>query len=358
MTWRMWRSGSAIGTVMLVLPGVATGQPHGLPTEARVAQLPAKAGPQQSEGWVPPRTADGQPDLQGVWLSNSATPLERPQALEGKSRLTDDEVAELQRRADRLFKGGASDFAAGDGIFQAAWTNPAQYKNPNATHSSQDMVEMVFDNRTSLVVDPPNGRMPTLTPEAQARQAETTATGRLPAGPEHINNALRCISWSVPRLGGRYGAGDLAFYQILQAPGYVVLYMETGHEARIIPTDGRPELSPHIRLWNGNSRGHWEGNTLVVETKNFAPTSNFMGAAEQLHVIERFTRVAPDMIHYEMTLTDPTTWTRPWKAMMPLRQRSDRLFEFACHEGNFHIMSGILAGARVQEEAEAASVVR
>jgi hypothetical protein len=134
--------------------------------------------------------------------------------------------------------------------------------------------------------------------------------------------------------------------------------METGHEARIIPTDGRPELSPHIRLWNGDSRGHWEGNTLVVETKNFAPTSDFMGAAEQLHVIERFTRVAPDMIHYEMTLTDPTTWTRPWKAMMPLRQRSDRLFEFACHEGNFHIMSGMLAGARVQEEAEAASVGR
>jgi hypothetical protein len=219
------------------------------------------------------------------------------------------------------------------------------------------MVDMVFDNRTSLIVDPPDGRIPALTPEAQARQAATTAAGRLPAGPEQITSALRCISWNVPRLGGRYGAGDLAYYQILQSPGYVVLYMETGHEARIIPTDALPELSPRIRQWNGDSRGRWEGDTLVVETRNFAPSSNFMGAAEHLHVVERFTRVGPDTIHYEMTLTDPTTWTKPWKAMMPLRQQSDRLYEFACHEGNFHIMSGMLAGARVQEEAEAASRV-
>jgi hypothetical protein len=335
MTGRVLPSLSAVLAVTLMLPGLAAGQRA-----------------QRSEGWTPPRTPDGQPDLQGVWLSNSATPLERPKVLEGRERLTDEEVAELQRRADRLFKGGESDFAAGDGVFQAAWTNPVRYKNPNATHSSQDMVDMVFDNRTSLIIDPVDGRIPPLTPEARARQDTTAAAGRFPAGPEQINNALRCISWSVPRLGGRYGTGDLAYYQILQSPGYVVLYMETGHEARVIPIDGRPPLSSRIRLWNGDSRGRWEGNTLVVETTNFAPTSNFMGAAQNLHVEERFSRVAPDVIHYEVTLNDPTTWTRPWKAMMPLRQRSDRLYEFACHEGNLHIMSGMLAGARVQEQAE------
>jgi len=124
--------------------------------------------------------------------------------------------------------------------------------------------------------------------------------------------------------------------------------MEAGHEARIIPLDGSPHLGATLRPWNGDSRGRWEGNTLVIETTNFSEKSYFMGATENLKVVERFTRVAPDTINYQITLTDPTTWTRPWTAMMPLRQRNETLYEFACHEGNFHVMSGMLLGAQKQ----------
>ncbi len=314
--------------------------------------------PVVGQTWAPPRTVDGQPDLQGVWLSNSATPLERPKVFEGRARLTDEEVTEMRKRADRLFKNGDGDFAVGDGIFQAVLANPEKYTNPNATHGADGMADLAFDNRTSLIVDPPDGRLPSLTPEGRRRQLAEAAAFRRPAVAADIGNALRCISWSVPRLGGRYGAGDLSYYQIVQAPGYVVLYSETGHEARVIPLDGRPHIAEGLRQWNGDSRGRWEANTLIVETTNFSPKSYFMGSTEGLRVVERFTRVAPDTINYEMTINDPTTWTKPWTAMMPLHQRRETLYEFACHEGNFHLMVGMLDGSRVEQQAEQDAATR
>jgi hypothetical protein len=307
------------------------------------------------KGWTPPRTADDQPDLQGVWLIHTATPLERPQALAGRARLSDEEVAEFKRRAARLFGAANSDFAVGDGVYQALLSNPERYTNPNATHGATDMIDLEFDNRTSLVVDPADGRVPPLTPDGRSRQAATNAAFRNPSTPADVGNALRCLSWGVPRLGGRYGSGDMAYYQIVQSPTHVVLFMEVGHEARIIPLDGGPHLAPTLRQWNGDSRGHWEGNTLVVETTNFSPNSYFMGSTEHLRVVERFTRSAPATITYEMTMTDSTTWVKPWTAMMPMRARQETLFEFACHEGNYHIMSGMLEGARAQREAETAA---
>ncbi len=311
---------------------------------AALLTLPVHAGAQTA--WTPPRTSDGQPDLQGVWLSNTATPLERPKQLEGRARLTDEEVAEFKRRAERLFKTGNSDFAVGDGVFQAVLTNPERYTNPNATHAASEMVDLEFDNHTSLIQDPSDGRIPPLTAEGRSRQAAVNAAFQRPTEAADVGNALRCVSWGVPRLGGRYGSGDMSYYQIFQSPGFVVLYMEAGHDARVIPLDGRPHLPSGIRQWNGDSRGRWDGNTLVVETTNFSGKSYFMGATENLTLVERFTRVAPDRITYEMTLTDPTTWTRSWTAMMPLRQRQETLYEFACHEGNYHIMSGMLLGAQ------------
>ena len=315
---------------------------------AALLALPPGHGVAQTP-WTPPRTPDGQPDLQGVWLSNTATPLERPKQLEGRARLTDEEVAEFKRRAVRLFRTGNSDFAVGDGVFQAVLTNPERYTNPNATHSAGDMADLEFDNRTSLILDPSDGRIPPLTTEGRNRQVAVNAAFQRPAVAADVGNALRCVSWGVPRLGGRYGAGDMSYYQIFQSPGFVVLYMEAGHEARVIPLDGRPHLRSGLRQWSGDSRGRWDGNTLVVETTNFSEKSYFMGATENLKVVERFTRTSPDTITYEMTLTDPTTWTRPWTAMMPLRQRQETLYEFACHEGNYHIMSGMLLGAQKQQ---------
>ena len=298
--------------------------------------------------WTPPRTAEGQPNLQGVWLSNSATPLERPAALAGRARLTDEEVAVLRERADRIFRNGRSAFAAGDAAFHAAFENVETYDSPTSTSSSDGMVEREFDNRTSLVVDPPDGRVPPVTTQAQQRQAAVATGWQVKTGPEDFNNIHRCMTTGVPRLGGNFGAGPYSYYQIVQTPGHVVLIMEAFHDARIIPLDGRPHLPRRIRQWNGDSRGHWEGETLVVDTGNFSANSYFRGAAEGLHLVERFTRTADDTLTYRMTFTDPTTWTTSWTAEMPLKQTAQAIYEFACHEGN-HSMMDMLAIARVED---------
>jgi hypothetical protein len=341
--------GSLTIAVAFLVPVAVTGQSRtvrGAATNADTAQA-----------WTPPRTPDGQPDLQGVWLNNSATPLERPKALEGKPLLTDDEVAELRRRADRLFGDGNADLPIGDGLFLAALANPEQYRNPNgANRSSAYMVEREFDHRTSLVVDPPDGKIPALTPEAQQRLAAATARDRAPAGPEDVNNNARCITPGVPRTGpGASGDPQYGYYQILQSPGYIVLLMETFHEARIIPLDGRPHLAQSIRQWGGDSRGRWEGNTLIVETTNFSSMSNFLGSRDNLHLVERFTRFASDLINYEITVDDRTTWTKPWTAIIHLKQLQAKIYEYACHEGNEHSMRAILAGARADEKAAEAA---
>jgi len=317
---------------------------------AIMAVSPAPA----AKNWTAPLTPDGQPDLQGVWLSNSATPLERPKAFEGKPFLTDAEVAELKKRADEIFKTGNSDYAGGDNAYLAAVANVKEYKNPNISTGSAalDMVEREFENRTSLIVDPPDGKIPPLTAEAQRRRAATAARERALAGPEDFNNNTRCITPGMPRIGaGAAGDPQYGYYQIVQSPGYVVLFLEAFHDARIIPLDGRPHLSGSIRQWSGDSRGRWDGNTLIVDTTNFSFKNNFLGSAENLHVVERFTRVAPDTINYEVTLDDPTTWARPWTVAIDLKQVQAKIYEYACHEGNREGMLGILAGARAAEKA-------
>ncbi len=238
-------------------------------------------------------------DLQGVYVTNDATPLERPKALQGRAFLTDAEVAELRKRADRIFKGPGSDFT-NDNLFVAALANVEHYHNP-AGHSSggsENMIDMVIDNRTSLIVDPPDGKIPPLTPEGRRRKAEADAAAqRSPASWEDTTNSNRCLTFGVPRLGGNFGAGIYSYYQILQTPRYVVFFMEEIHEARIIPLDGpldgRPHLPKNIRQWDGDSRGHWEGKTLVVDTNPLRTKSKFMGSAENLHLVELFTAHRP-----------------------------------------------------------------
>ena len=309
---------------------------------------------------IPSTTPWGDPDLQGVWQNNSATPLERPKQLEGRPLLTDEEVAELKKRAARLFDVNANaDFAGGDNYYLALLADPKQYKNANSTGNVGAMIEREIENRTSLIVDPADGQIPPMTAEGQKRHARFPAPNSIgshpPAGPQDLSNALRCITYGVPRLGTANidGAGPLGYYQIVQAPGYVVLLLEQIHETRIIPLDGRPHLPQGLRQWSGDSRGRWEGNTLAVDTTNFSPQSNFMGAAENLHVVERFTRAAPDRINYEITVNDPTTWTKPWTAVIHLKQSHETIYEYACHEGNFSTMEGILGAALADEKAAA-----
>jgi hypothetical protein len=312
--------------------------------------VPSSIAGQAPVLWNPPLGADGHPDLQGVWLNNSATPLERPKALEGRETLTDDEVAELRRRADRIFKNTNADFAAGDAVFLAALADVDRFKSTTATGTTNEMIEREFDNRTSLVIDPPDGRIPPLTAAGQERVAARQARRQRPEGPEDFNHIERCLTYGAPRLsGGNAGAGPMGYYSIVQTPSYVTLFLEAIHEARIVSLDGRPHAPSSVRLWQGDSRGRWEGQTLVVDTTNFSTQTDFMGASEQLHVVERLARVAPDRIDYQITIDDPTTWTKPWTVVIRLKRSDARLFEYACHEGNFEIIRNMFAAARARD---------
>ena len=336
-------------TVLVVLSSPAAL----LKGQTRSGSDPAKPAP-KAGAWRAPRTPDGQPDLQGVWINNSATPLERPPQLADKPFLTDDELAELQRRADRLFKQQDADAAGGDAFYLALLANPDSYKNPNATGGFDQTGGRVLERRTSLIVDPSDGRVP-WTPDGQRRQAAALALAQHPgaAGPEDLTNAMQCLTFGVPRLAGNYATSQFGYYQIVQTAGYVVLSQEWIHEARIIPLDGRPHLPETLREWNGDSRGHFEGDTLVVDTTNFSQKSFFLGSSDRLHLVERFTRASPDRIDYKITVEDPTTWARPWSAEVHLEHTDDQMYEVACHEGNLAVVNGILGGARAQEAAAA-----
>jgi hypothetical protein len=314
------------------------------------AQRPVAPKPRSGEaGWRVPRTADGQPDLQGTWANDNATPLERPVAFAGRATLTDAELATLKTRAARLFN-GEGDAAFGDNLYAALLTNPDKFVSVDGHTGDYNqfwLPERVFDNRTSLVTDPPDGRVPALTPFAVRRAAdEAAARPEVPRGPEDRSLSERCITFGVPRTQPAY----MSYYQIVQSRDAVVFRMEAIHDARVIYMDGRPHLGKEIRHWLGDSRGHWEGDTLVVDTTNFSPKSNFRGSHENLHLLERFTRVSSDRLEYAFTVSDETTWTRPWSAMIPLLRSNAQIYEYACHEGNLGL-GGILAGARAEEKA-------
>lgn len=304
----------------------------------------------QPRPYVPAKTPDGQPDLQGVWANNNATPLERPKMLAGRQFLTEHEVEALERRAAELFAGDG-DAAFGDSIFEAVLSDaqkytPTTFDTKTGNYNAFWLVERDFDNRTSLITDPADGRIPQLTPEAQERAA-ALAAGFKESGttdPETRGLSERCITFGVPDLLAGYNS----YFQIVQSPGYVVFLSEKIHDARIIPLDGRPHVPSKFRQWTGDARGRWEGNTLVVETLNLK--SSFRGASENLKLTERFTRVGPNTINYEVTFEDPATWTRAWTIMVPLKHTDKSVYEYACHEGNSGLEC-ILKGARAEEGA-------
>ena len=316
--------------------------------------LPAagQTTPSRANDWVVPLTPDGQPNLQGIWAHNSATPLERPEALAGKDALTDEELAELRQRIAEFRENEQAGDILGDRLIRQALDadTPRTFDPITGNYNSFWLVERELDNRTSLVVEPPRGHIPSLTSAAQ-REVETRRAYRRehPAdGPEDRDFTDRCLHWGLPKIGSGYNS----YHQILQTPGHVVILSEMAHDARIVPLDTRPHLRDNLRQWNGDARGRWEGHTLVVETANFSSKSDFRGAGEGLRLVERFTRIAPDMLEHEITIEDDTTWTSPWTVRLLLKETNDPIFEYACHEGNYS-MEGILSGHRAEERAAA-----
>ena len=304
----------------------------------------AEAGAQRQPpgaAWNPPRTADGQPDLQGIWTNATITPFERPANLRDREFLTPAEAHALERQAAGRREEEAPPRPGDVGNYNQFWFDSGE--------------RVVSTLRTSLVVDPPDGRVPL---RAAAEAARNHATAHEGDSYEFMSVWDRCITRGVP--GGMFPAGYNNAYQIVQSPGYVVIHYEMIHEPRIIPLDGRPHLPAPVRLWNGDSRGRWDGTTLVVETANYnnkgwiatqAAAGRIKGVpqTESLHVVERFTPIDANTIDYQATIDDPAMFTRPWTVSIPLhRDSAYRIYEYACHEGN-RAVEGILRGARAHE---------
>ena len=321
-----------------------------------VTALALVAASQAQTRWQVPRLADGRPDLQGVWENNSATPLERPKEFAGKPRLTDTEVEQLKQRAASVF-GPASDAVFGDALYLALLDQgrPRQL-GATGTYSSNWLPDRFFEQRTSLIESPADGRLPPYTPEAlklrAARAAAAAAVGpRGPASARDMSLQDRCISYGVPDLFAAY----MSLYRIVQAPDTVAIEMEKIHDVRVIPLDGRTPLSPEHQRYLGEPRGHWEGDTLVVESANFHPDGNYMGGLfrqsdQNLRLTERFTLQDAETLRYEFTVNDPTVWTAPWTAAIYWKRAKGEIYEYACHEGNYSLR-GMLSGARADESS-------
>jgi hypothetical protein len=355
MKYRLRSSIGVLAVGMLLGGRAVAGQ---APAKPRPRTTPASAesskpAPKRSApptAWTPTRTPWGDPDLQGVWNDATSTPLQRPSSRAGKDVLSDEEANEFQQELafdltrDRRDGGPEADV---NRAYNDHWMDARRLK-------------ITADRRTSLIVDPPDGRIPPqvpLDPERQnARAARAAANARFVAGmpysPEEMSLPVRCIirTDSPPYLPTIYNND----FQIFQSPGFVVIAPEMIHSARIIPLDGRPHLGKNLRQWLGDTRGRFDGRTLVIETTNFRPDDGvvFQGANPATYKItERLTRVAPDAISYEFTVEDPTTWTKPWTALIPWTKidPAEQMYEYGCHEDNFDIVH-LLSGARTREK--------
>lgn len=305
-----------------------------------VAQPAVKNAPETNQQkWV---TSWGDPDLEGTWSNATTTPLERPAKYQGRQFLTPAERDAIDTdtaiATDKRAKRGSVEDV--EGAYNGAWWERGR-----------------SDGRTSLIYDPADGRIPPLTPDGEKRKQERARLDRTDenysghgryAGPEELDVYTRCIVRApLPRISTGYDNN----YQIVQAPGFVAIMQEQIHETRIIPLDGQPHLNQGVRQWLGDSRGHWEGDTLVVETTNFSDQTSFQGATKNMVLVERWRRTADDKIDYRFTVSDPQTWTRPWSAAITW-YKTGALYEYACHEDNYGLY-GILAGARAKEKATA-----
>jgi hypothetical protein len=309
-----------------------------------MGQAPASKSTSAARAWTPARTPDGKPDLQGVYANATLTPLERPKGLGSKEFYTDQEFADLMKR-----------------IQQGIVPEEADLGNAAPQDVRYDLSLYGFDltkatlasnKRTSLIVGP-EGRVPPMLPEARKRNAERAARNKGHEFDSYENRPLqeRCILMAQERIPMLPGAADNNLLQIVEGPGYVVLLHEIDHSTRVIPTDGRAHISQNIREFQGDSVGHWEGNTLVVDTTNFTDQTAFRGSGEKLHLVERFSRPDEKTLLYQFTVEDPATWDKPWSAEIPMAKAKGPVYEWACHEGNYDEFVTILRGARAEEEA-------
>ena len=305
--------------------------------------------PAGAQNYRAPRTPDGQPDLQGYWTNNTYTPLQRPQGIT-RDIFTRDEAIEIIKKA-----------AAAESEQTTPGTIADVHYDFTQFGLDRNQGGVPLNLRTSLIVDPPDGRLPPMTAEGKTRAAARAEARKRMGGPwdaaQNQSFSVRCILMNragPPMLPGAYNN----FYQIIQAPGYVMILVEMIHEPRIIPLDRRPHLPDHVRQLTGNPVGRWEGDTLVVESTNFTDENPFAeGASEKLRLVERFTRVADDRILYQFTVEDPGTWERPWSAELPMMKTDGPIFEHACHEGNYSLRNA-LAGARLDEKRRAEEAVK
>ena len=326
MTRRRRAAPPVVVTLACLVPGLAAGQ---IETEPR-------------SGWTPPVTSEGAPDLQGVFTFRTITPMQRPDQLEGKVTLSAEEAAAFEATENRRLNRDLFDPIKGAPSAGYAPRSEGGVLSYNEFWYERG-VELTRDKRTALIVDPPDGRIP-YTDAAREKNRLTRANLSAGFADSYTDRSLadRCIlgfNSGPPMTPSAYNNNVM----ILQSPGLVVLYNEMVHNARIIPTDGRPHGA--LRQWTGDSRGRWEGDALVIETANFLRETAFRGSSADTRLVERLWRVDPDTVLYEFTVEDPHAFTRPWTALFPLRRTDGPLFEYACHEGNYGL-EGILAGAR------------
>ena len=296
----------------------------------------------QDDAWQAPRTADGRPDLQGVWDFRSLTPLERPEAIADQDVFTEEEAAQFtEERLAALDKDqpGPDGRIPLSGGYNDFWWDYGR--------------QLTDDLRTSLVVDPPDGRIPALTADGQERaDMRRAALGRDAHGPEDRGAFERCIlgfNAGPPMNPSAYNNN----MQLFQTADHVVILNEMVHDARIVLLDGSDHLPGDVRQWRGDSRGRWEGDTLVIETQNFTDKTSFRGTGPGLHLVERFTRVEEGILLYEYTVTDPESFERPWSVAVPMQRNDLPVFEYACHEGNYGMLN-LMVSARSEDARKAA----
>jgi hypothetical protein len=300
----------------------------------------------QDSDWEMPRTIDGQPDLQGVWENNTITPVERPEVFGDKEYLTDEDVEFLKRRMVEINAEG-SDALFGEGVLAAAFSGEiVSYDPSTGNYDSQWMADRTIHRRTSQIIDPPDGRYPPRTEQAIAAARELREHREAHPADSWVDRPLgeRCVSFGAPRLGSGYNS----YWQIVQSKETVVILQEMAHDARIVPLVAKPHLDEDVKLWHGDSRGWWEGDTLVIETTNYSDKSSTGPETSRKVNVERLTRVGENALQYQLTSHDPGSFTAPYTREITFDLSPDDIYEYACHEGNYGMMN-ILSGHRAEE---------